>query len=695
MLGHKSSQILRGGFFPAVLLSVLCFQSGCVGVAGHAGSDSTNPPTTFSLSGKLSPTAGGAGATVKLAGVSAATTVSDSSGNFTFNALPNGIYTVNPSNSGYTFSPASMIVTVSGANVSGITSVATAVQSAYTMTGTAGTAAATVALSGSASATTTADASGSYNFTALANGSYTVTPSKAGFTFNPASQSVTVSGGNITVAAFAATAVPSTFSISGSITTAANSSGATITLSGASSATTTANSSGNFSFTGLVNGAYIVTPSKAGFTFNPASQSVTVSGGNVTVAAFAATALTYSISGSITPSASGSGATVTLGGAAVASTTADSSGNFSFSGLANGTYAVTPDKTGFAFSPTVQGVTITSANATGINFTVSTVSSTFSISGSITPSASGSGATVTLGDAAVASTTADSSGNFTFTGLADGNYTVMPSSSSATFSPANQSITVNGHNVAGVNFNATSVLFYDDFLGTTLDSAWMAMNRHGDYSNSELQCYLPANVTISGGFLTITSLVQNQTCGDSTHSPSSWNYTSGMIQWNSLNFTYGTVEYRAKFAGGQGTWPAIWLLGYNCQASNVQSADNISPCNWPAAGSNEIDITEIKNGNFTQPWQNVVNPAGNWITCQPTIADVTQNYHVYDFTWTSTSLTWSVDGVQTCKVTDAGYIPSTPMFLIINTAIGGNGGGTVIKNLPQPTSVDYIKVTQP
>src|SRR5882762_8589433 len=51
---------------------------------------------------------------------------------------------------------------------------------------------------------------------------------------------------------------------------------------------------------------------------------------------------TYNISGTISPAAGGGGATVTLSGVANAATTANSSGNFSFTGLANGTYAVTP-----------------------------------------------------------------------------------------------------------------------------------------------------------------------------------------------------------------------------------------------------------------------------------------------------------------------------------------------------------------
>jgi len=82
----------------------------------------------------------------------------------------------------------------------------------------------------------------------------------------------------------------STFSLSGAISPATSGSGATVTLtqSGTTIAAVTANSSGNYSFANVANGTYTVMPSKAGFTFSPASQQVTVNGANVTVPAFTA-----------------------------------------------------------------------------------------------------------------------------------------------------------------------------------------------------------------------------------------------------------------------------------------------------------------------------------------------------------------------------------------------------------------------
>jgi beta-glucanase (GH16 family) len=166
-----------------------------------------------------------------------------------------------------------------------------------------------------------------------------------------------------------------------------------------------------------------------------------------------------------------------------------------------------------------------------------------------------------------------------------------------------------------------------------------------------------------------------------------------MVQWSAFNFTYGTVEFRAKMAGGQGTWPAIWLLGANCQSTNVNSADSSGACNWPQPGSDEIDITEIKGGDQTTVWQNVISGGSGFQTCTPKTTDVSQNWHVYQLVWTTGALIWKIDGTQTCKFTS--NIPSNPMFLLINTAMGGAGGAVNNSTLPQTLQVDYVKVTQP
>src|SRR5438445_408558 len=76
----------------------------------------------------------------------------------------------------------------------------------------------------------------------------------------------------------------------------------------------------------------------------------------------------------------------------------------------------------------------------------------FSIAGTISPSTGGNAATVTLGGAASATTTADSSGNYTLAGLPNGTYMITPSHAGYTFTPSSQSKTVKGANIRGVNF---------------------------------------------------------------------------------------------------------------------------------------------------------------------------------------------------------------------------------------------------
>ena len=80
---------------------------------------------------------------------------------------------------------------------------------------------------------------------------------------------------------------------------------------------------------------------------------------------------------------------------------------------------------------------------------------TFSLTGAISPAANGASAKVDLGGTAVATTTADASGTFSFSGLFNGPYAVMPSKPGFTFSPTSQNPTINGADVTGVNFTAT------------------------------------------------------------------------------------------------------------------------------------------------------------------------------------------------------------------------------------------------
>ena len=230
----------------------------------------------------------------------------------------------------------------------------------------------TINLTGAATAntTTTTNASGNYSFSGLANGSYTVVPSLAGNTFNPSSSPVSVIGANITGKNFTETAnAAATSSLSGTVSGAV-AQNVVITLSGANTGSAVTDASGNYSFSGLANGNYTVTPTKTGYTFSPISSAVSVSGADVPGKNFTATAnaaATYSLSGTVSGVVS-QNVRITLNGANIGSTVTDASGNYSFSGLVSGNYTVTPFFAGYTFSPTGSTITISTVNSTSNNF---------------------------------------------------------------------------------------------------------------------------------------------------------------------------------------------------------------------------------------------------------------------------------------------------------------------------------------
>ena len=152
-----------------------------------------------------------------------------------------------------------------------------------------------------------------------------------------------------------------------------------------------------YSFTGLANGSYTVTPSLMRVRVHAGEPGSHRNGASVTAVNFTSALQTYSITGTIS-GPGGAGATVNLTGASTATTTADGSGNYSFTGLANGSYTVTPTNGGYIFTPASQAVTLSGGNAAA-NFTSALL--TYSISGTIS-GAGGAGATVSLTGASTA-----------------------------------------------------------------------------------------------------------------------------------------------------------------------------------------------------------------------------------------------------------------------------------------------------
>jgi hypothetical protein len=132
----------------------------------------------------------------------------------------------------------------------------------------------------------------------------------------------------------------------------------------------------------------------------------------------------YTISGAVSGI---TGVSVTLTGAASSATTTDTSGNFSFATLGAGNYTISPSKTGYVFSPVSLAATVSSASLTDLTFAATaSTAATYTISGTVVGSAV-AGVVITLNGSNVGSALTDLSGNYTFSGLVNGTYTVTAS----------------------------------------------------------------------------------------------------------------------------------------------------------------------------------------------------------------------------------------------------------------------------
>jgi len=227
-------------------------------------------------------------------------------------------------------------------------------------------------------------------------------------------------------------------------------------------------------------------------------------------------------------------------------------------------------------------------------------------------------------------------------------------------------------------------VFTEEFNGTALDmTAWALLDREDGEGNADY--YTPSAASLDGGFLKIFTKVDR--------SFKNTEFSSATAQWRSFNFLYGTIEVRAKFAGGKGSWPAVWLLGHDCQASNLQTPSNVGTCKWPAPGSDEIDIAEILDSKpklVNQQLHSNNHDDG----CHAPTTDSSAEFHTYTLVWQPGSLIWKIDGLTTCKLA-ADYVPNTPMFLILNNAVGEKGAGKIQNStFPQTMYVDYVHVWQ-
>jgi hypothetical protein len=137
------------------------------------------------------------------------------------------------------------------------------------------------------------------------------------------------------------------------------------------------------------------------------------------------------------------GATIALSGATTDTTTTDLSGHYGLTGFADGSYTLTPSKSGFLFTPASISVTVSGTSVSGKDFTAANNPGTISYSGSVvdsTPRAFEDAIIEVVGNSAV-TTTSDSNGNFILAGIPAGtDFSLKISSSSSWYLPAYSAI---------------------------------------------------------------------------------------------------------------------------------------------------------------------------------------------------------------------------------------------------------------
>jgi hypothetical protein len=208
------------------------------------------------------------------------------------------------------------------------------------------------------------NSAGYYLFAAVPAGSYSIRPTYQTFTWTPPSRAVSVTTSSISGQNFVGG-----YNISGRIYNSSGIGQANVKVMRSGSATPVyTNSAGYFSFTTLVPGSYSITPSQAGSSFAPASREVDITSSSATAQNFVASS-GYSVVGRIsTSSGTGiAGVTVTMSGSG-ATAVSNSAGYYTFSNVPDGSYTLTPTKSGMTFSPASRSVPVSGANVSGQNF---------------------------------------------------------------------------------------------------------------------------------------------------------------------------------------------------------------------------------------------------------------------------------------------------------------------------------------
>lgn len=243
---------------------------------------------------------------------------------------------------------------------------------------------------------------------------------------------------------------------------------------------------------------------------------------------------------------------------------------------------------------------------------------------------------------------------------------------------------------------AWRVIWSDEFNlanGSAPDATKWSMETAGNgFGNNELEYYTARseNAHIENGKLVITARKETFTGADGVVRQ----YTSARMQTKAkFAQQYGRFEARIQLpGGGQGLWPAFWMLG-----------DDIDRTGWPSCG--EIDIMEnvglepsTVHGSLHGPGYSGGHPLTG-IFSLPQGRRFSAGLHVFAVEWEPTTIRFYVDNTlyetQTPQsIPGKHWAFDHPFFLLLNLAVGGGWPGSPDATTVFPSSmlVDYVRV---
>lgn len=251
-----------------------------------------------------------------------------------------------------------------------------------------------------------------------------------------------------------------------------------------------------------------------------------------------------------------------------------------------------------------------------------------------------------------------------------------------------------------------TLVWYDEFNNTGKPDPASWIYEKGFVRNQELQWYQPDNANCANGILLIEGRREKLPNPNYAAGSQNWKsgrefaeYTAASIQTRGLRqFQFGRFEIRARIDTAWGSWPAIWTLGISG--------------GWPSGG--EIDIMEFYRvkgvptilANFA--WGTNQRGVGKWDDLKKPLADFTANdpqwtkkFHVWRMNWNKDSISLFLDDqllnsvLLSQTVNPDGFNPFLqPHYILLNLAIGGNGGDPSKTRFPMKYEVDYVRVYQ-